>query len=32
MLAASTNAAVDNILERLEDLPSKIKKQILAVE
>lgn len=31
MLAASTNAAVDNILERLEDLPPKIKKQILAV-
>lgn len=31
MLAASTNAAVDNILERLEDLPLKIRKQILAV-
>ena len=31
MLAASTNAAVDNILERLPDLPSDVKEEIFAV-
>lgn len=31
MLAASTNAAIDNILERLEKLPQHIRNKILAV-
>ncbi len=31
MLAASTNAAVDNILERLGDLPEDVRRRILAV-
>lgn len=31
MLAASTNAAIDNILERLNDLPNEVKDKILAV-
>ena len=31
MLAASTNAAIDNILERLDDLPEDIHSKILAV-
>lgn len=31
MLAASTNAAVDNILERLPDLPSDVQEEIFAV-
>lgn len=31
ILSASTNAAVDNILERLDDLPEKVRKKILAV-
>jgi superfamily I DNA and/or RNA helicase len=31
MLAASTNAAIDNILERLTDLPQEVQDKILAV-
>ena len=31
MLAASTNAAIDNILERIEVLPDKVKNRLLAV-
>lgn len=31
MLAASTNAAIDNILERIEVLPDKVKSRLLAV-
>lgn len=31
MLAASTNAAIDNILERLTDLPNEVQEKILAV-
>ena len=31
ILAASTNAAIDNILERLDSLPAEIKNKILAV-
>ncbi|MDE7373692.1 MAG: AAA family ATPase, partial [Clostridia bacterium] len=31
MLAASTNAAIDNILERIESLPGEVKSRLLAV-
>ncbi|MDE7329907.1 MAG: AAA family ATPase, partial [Clostridia bacterium] len=31
MLAASTNAAIDNILERIESLPDEVKNRLLAV-